>query len=217
MYFHAIDQIIGVSVSIWMGKIDWRVLKEVGVGFGYIRAGGGGAYTDAHFRTNALQADEAQIPYGFSYYYLPYRDPKEQGKHFHNLVASNPTDAALPPVLHIEIPYTGHTCSEFAERAHLCIAEITERFGQPPVIYTRAAFWDRHLAGTSWANDYDLWIAHGTNDPEPQLPRDWSRWLMWHQGNYLIVPGIQHRVTLSLFNGTDAQFQHYIQSRTRSC
>lgn len=61
----------GIDVSHWQGAIDWKKVKESGIGFAIIKAGGSdaGFYTDSKWEENYKGAKTAGIPIG-AYYFV---------------------------------------------------------------------------------------------------------------------------------------------------
>lgn len=64
------ERMIGIDISKWNGKIDWKAVKEAGVEFVIIRAGYGTNYIDPYFKSNieaAIENDMIIGVYWFSY------------------------------------------------------------------------------------------------------------------------------------------------------
>jgi len=61
----------GIDVSHWQGTIDWNKVKEAGIQFAIIKAGGSddGFYTDSKWEANYKGAKAAGIPIG-AYYFV---------------------------------------------------------------------------------------------------------------------------------------------------
>ena len=59
----------GIDVSRWQGDIDWTKVREAGIEFAIIKAGGSddGFYTDSKFEKNYKGAKEAGISVGAYY------------------------------------------------------------------------------------------------------------------------------------------------------
>ena len=62
-------RITGIDVSRWQGTIDWKKVKEAGIGFAIIRAAAG-LKEDVKFRENLRGAVAAGIPAGAYLYSL---------------------------------------------------------------------------------------------------------------------------------------------------
>lgn len=61
----------GIDVSHWQGAIDWSKVKQAGIGFAIIKAGGSdaGFYMDSKWEANYKGAKAASIPVG-AYYFV---------------------------------------------------------------------------------------------------------------------------------------------------
>lgn len=61
----------GIDVSAWQGNIDWQKVKESGIKFAILKAGGSddGFYKDSKFEQNYKGAKAAGIPVG-AYYFV---------------------------------------------------------------------------------------------------------------------------------------------------
>ena len=85
----------GIDISRWQGgSIDFARVKEAGYGIVYIRAGGGGDYTDPDFERNYTEAKAAGMQIGF-YYYVDTENETEAGEqaaHFASLVRDKEPD-----------------------------------------------------------------------------------------------------------------------------
>lgn len=74
-------EIRGIDVSRWQGDIDWSVVRNGGVEFAIIKAGGSddGYYEDSKFERNYNLAKEAGIPIGAYYFVGPDFTSREDG------------------------------------------------------------------------------------------------------------------------------------------
>ena len=74
-------EIKGIDVSHWQGDIDWNAVKEDGVEFAIIKAGGSdaGFYEDSKFRENYEAAKAAGVDVGAYYFVGKYCKSYEDG------------------------------------------------------------------------------------------------------------------------------------------
>ena len=61
------ERIKGIDVSYHQGVIDWKKVKESGIGYAIIRAGYGRTDVDKQFHKNVKGCIENDIPFGVSY------------------------------------------------------------------------------------------------------------------------------------------------------
>ena len=64
---------LGIDVSAWQRNINWAAVKDSGITFAFIKAGGrgtteGNIYSDAYFETNMTGAVNCGIPVGAYFY-----------------------------------------------------------------------------------------------------------------------------------------------------
>src|SRR5436190_19894657 len=98
----------GIDVSTFQQTVYWpsvksMQVKDVKIGFVFIKATEGLDNTDKQFRRNWQQAKAADIPRGAYHYFLATKDGKMQAQNFIKNVKLQTGD--LPPVLDIEALY----------------------------------------------------------------------------------------------------------------
>jgi lysozyme len=206
------DKILGIDVSHWQGKVDWHIVAS-SVKFAFMKATEGATYTDSCFHSNWQEAGEAEILRGAYHYYRPNLDPINQAEHFIDVVGK---DSELPHVLDLEeregIPPLGKLPADVKR----FLGRVEQLTARKPMIYTSPSFWNEHMGGTDWASEYDLWIAHYTNSPEPKVPPAWHQWLFWQytnkgQGSSFGVES--QSVDLDWFNGSLDELYSYAKGQ----
>ena len=98
-------EIHGIDVSKHNGYIYWPAVtamkvKDVQIGFVFMKATEGNTLVDAQFKRNWQMAKEQNIPRGAYHFFLSYKSGAEQAKNFLKTVKLSKGD--LPPVLDIE-------------------------------------------------------------------------------------------------------------------
>jgi len=79
-----------------------------------------------------------------------------------------------------------------------------------PGIYTSPGFWNYNVVPTpAWTSNYDLWDAHYTTAPSPQIPNGWTKYRMWQYTDKAVVPGVYGHVDGNWYNGTTEECVEY--------
>ena len=95
----------GIDVSKYQQTISWDAVKEmkvknIALGFVFIKATEGIANTDPQFRRNWKKSKQAGMIRGAYHFFLATKDGKEQAQNFINAVDLEKGD--LPPVVDVE-------------------------------------------------------------------------------------------------------------------
>lgn len=194
------EQVHGIDVSFYQGKIQWDQVKQDGVGFAYAKATGGLTRVDPEFVNNWHGMREAGILRGAYHFFYAAEDATAQAKHFVGTVKTlRPHD--LPPMLDVEI--TDHAPKAAIIKGVLMWLQVVEQeLGRRPIIYSDLSFANEYLTDAKLAN-YPLWIAeYGVT--EPTIPQTWQGkpWLIWQHSSHGKVKGINGNVDLDVWNGS---------------
>ncbi|BAV09336.1 1,4-beta-N-acetylmuramidase [Filimonas lacunae] len=194
----------GIDVSKYQGNIKWHDVKQmrvrdVRVGFAFIKATEGLWNTDRQFNRNWQNAREARMPRGAYHFFLPTKSGKGQAEHFISTVKLLPGD--LPPVLDIEQLY-GVKAEVMRREAKIWLKMVEDAYGVTPIIYTYVNFYQNYM-GKEF-DDYPLWVAHYMQPQRPRIARDW---LFWQHNETGLVNGIRTRVDFNVFNGDSTDFR----------
>jgi lysozyme len=84
---------------------------------------------------------------------------------------------------------------------------IEKHYGIRPIVYTYENYYNRFLLNEF--RHYNLWIAK-YNHSSPGL-EDNARWEFWHFSETGELKGIDHKVDLNCFYGTEAQFRKILK------
>ena len=98
----------GIDVSKYQQTISWDAVKEmkvknIALGFVFIKATEGIANTDPQFRRNWKKSKQAGMIRGAYHFFLATKDGKEQAQNFIKVVELEKGD--LPPVVDVEQTY----------------------------------------------------------------------------------------------------------------
>lgn len=194
----------GIDVSKYQRMIAWEEVqamkvKEIKLGFVFIKATEGIGNTDPQFGRNWKRSKEAGLYRGAYHFFIASKDGKMQAENFINTVELEPGD--LPPVLDIE-QLNGTSAAELRKEAKEWL-EVTEAYYHvKPIIYTNVDFYNRNL-GREF-DGYPLWVAHYYQPEQPRIGRGWVFWQHSDEGR---VNGILSKVDFNVFNGDSLAFR----------
>jgi lysozyme len=194
----------GIDVSYYQSSIDWEEVKtmevkNVKIGFCFIKATEGADNTDNKFRRNWRKAKEAGITRGAYHFFNPYKSGKQQAQNFISAVSLQKGD--MPPVLDVE--QAGSVGKDLLQqRVGEWLLYVEQHYKVKPVIYSGAVFYSRYLEGKF--DEYPLWVAHYLVKDKPRVGRAWDFWQHNETGR---VNGIDANVDFNVFNGDSAAFK----------
>jgi GH25 family lysozyme M1 (1,4-beta-N-acetylmuramidase) len=200
----------GIDVSRWQQTIDWGKVKAAGILYAVCKASQATNYKDPTFDVNWKGMKDAGIARSAYHFFKPALDGKKQAAWFAGVV-KEPGD--LPLVLDIETD-DGLDKASLLRSTEAFLAELERLTGRKPIIYTGPGFWNSRLAWPAppaWTNDYILWVAHYTQNPQPMVPKGWTTWTIWQYTDRGKVDGIGGNVDRNHFNGTGDDFKKWLQ------
>jgi lysozyme len=194
----------GIDVSRYQGAIDWEEvkameIKNVKIGFSFIKATEGADDEDKRFSRNWKEAKKAGMARGAYHFFNPYRSGKEQAQNFIETVVLSSGD--LPPVLDVE-QMGSVTKQQLQQRIDDWLQLVEAHYQVKPIIYTGADFYTNYLSGRFDA--YPLWVAHYLVKDKPRVNREWNFWQHNETGR---VNGIATKVDFNVFNGDSTAFK----------
>lgn len=197
----------GIDVSKYQQTIAWDLVKEMQVkniklGFVFIKATEGIGNTDAHFHRNWKKSKQAGMIRGAYHFFLATKDGKEQAENFIKAVKLQSGD--LPPVVDVEQTF-GVSNDVLQKELKEWLEVIENYYGVTPVIYTNVDFYARCL-GKDF-DRYPLWAAHYYEYSEPRISRSWTFWQHSEEGR---VNGILSKVDFNVFNGDSTEFMNLL-------
>ncbi|MEO6329002.1 MAG: GH25 family lysozyme [Ginsengibacter sp.] len=197
----------GIDVSRYQRVIDWSdvknmQVKDIKIGFAFIKATEGIGKIDAQFRRNWLKAADEKIPKGAYHYFIAGESGKAQAQNFIDIVKLEKGD--LPPVLDVEQSNrTG--IDDLRKEVLVWLNKIEQEYKTKPVIYTNIYFYNRYLS--TGFDDYPFWIAHYLQPAKPRLSRNWLFWQHSESGH---VNGIGPPVDFNVFAGDSLEFDNLL-------
>ena len=197
----------GIDVSKYQDMIAWEEVKAMNVkniqlGFSFIKATEGIGNTDPQFYRNWKKAKENEIIRGAYHFFIGSKDGKMQAENFIDKVKLESGD--FPPVLDIE-QLNGSSAAAFKKEAKRWLDVVENYYNVKPIIYTNIDFYNRNLG--SEFDSYPLWVAHYYQPDEPRINRGWVFWQHSQEGR---VNGILSKVDFNVFNGDSLEFKNLL-------
>jgi lysozyme len=197
----------GIDVSRYQEMIIWEEVKKMKVkniqlGFSFIKATEGIGSTDPRFNRNWKKAKENEMVRGAYHFFIASKDGKMQAENFISKVKLESGD--LPPVLDIE-QLNGTSVAELQKEAKKWLEVVENYYKIKPIIYTNVDFYDRNLG--SEFDKYPLWAAHYYQADQPRINRSWVFWQHSDEGS---VNGISSKVDFDVFNGDSSEFRNLL-------
>jgi lysozyme len=194
----------GIDISKHQSYVYWPAVKsmkvkDVKIGFCFIKATEGLGNVDKHFRRNWVRAEEAGLPRGAYHFFLATKSGKAQAENFIKTVKLSKGD--LPPVLDVEQLY-GMRPDKMRREVKVWLKTVEDYYGVRPIIYTYVTFYSSFLGNEF--DDYPLWVAHYMERDKPRINRPWIFWQHSERGR---VNGITSRVDFNVFNGDSSEFK----------
>jgi lysozyme len=194
----------GIDVSKFQYTIAWEEVKamqvkDIRLGFTYIKATEGIGNTDPLYGRNWRRAKANGIIRGAYHFFIGSKDGKMQAENFINHVELEPGD--LPPVLDVE-QLNGTSIIAFKIGIKKWLDVVENYYHVKPIIYTNVDFYNRCLG--SEFDQYPLWVAHYYQPHQPRIHRGWIFWQHSDQGR---VNGIISKVDFNVFGGDSLEFR----------
>ena len=185
----------GIDVSKWQRSIDWKAVKQSGVDFAIIKAGGSdrGLYTDPYFEYNYNAAKAAGIPIGAYYFVGPKfwtaADGKADAKRFLARLAGKSFE--LP--VYLDIENQNRAKKRGITDAAIAFCEYMEEHGAFIGIYGSEISTFDEMVYSSELTAYSWWIANYSRKPKKQH-------LIWQYTSEGRVGGIRGNVDINEAN-----------------
>lgn len=195
-------EVIGIDVSRYQGKIDWKNIaqqvdgrKNVQIRFAFVKATEGRSLKDPLFDANWKNIEQCGLIRGAYHYFVPARDAAEQAKNFIDCVELKRGD--LPPVLDVET-LGNRGVARLREGMKIWLREVERHYAMKPVIYSYIDFYEKYLADDEELKQYPFWVAHY----HKRRIRFAERWYFWQFSDRGRIEGVDEAVDFNVFNGS---------------
>ena len=206
----AYDTILGVDVSEHQHEIDWRLVKEAGVDFAYIRLGRrgyteGGLFSDPWFEKNYEGAKENAILVGVYFYSQAITEDEARAEAEFLLGRLEERYLDLPIVYDWELVHnedqeiarTKDVDMETLTDCALAFCKTVEDSGYDAAIYfNRTLGYKRY--DLSRLTDYPFWFALPVAPPELCWPSFYYKVDFWQYSFSETVPGIEGETDMNM-------------------
>ena len=195
----------GIDISKYLSTISWEEvklmkIKEIQLGFSFMKATEGIGNTDPYFKRNWKKSKDNGIIRGAYHFFIASKDGRMQAENFIKRVELETGD--MPPVLDVE-QLNGATVTQLKREAKIFLDIVENHYGVRPIIYTNVDFYTRNLGDEFDA--YPLWVAHYYQPSHPRIKRGWSFWQHSDEGR---VNGINGKVDFNVFNGDSSDLEN---------
>ncbi len=196
----------GIDIYEGDGAVEWQRVRNSGKTFAFVR-GAYGTHVDGASAHNLAAAKAAGLVCGLYHFF---RQPLDTNAQIQTMIAAAHAAGLragdLVPVIDVEDnpKYDGNwnpaNNPSYIAALHTWLNALQTEFGKPPIIYTRASFWDV-LGNPGGFNQYPLWVAnYGAS--KPKLPNGWNNYAFWQYSESGTVDGANGHVDLDRFNGS---------------
>lgn len=192
------NKIVGIDVSHYQGKINWKKVEFVNdkypIEFVFVRATQGNDDNDSQFENNWLECKRNNIIRGAYHYYRPNENSLEQAENFIKTVKLSKGD--LPPVLDIEKLPKEQSIENLKIGLKRFLNKIEEHYEVRPIIYSSQRYYEDFLKDEF--SEYTFWIAN-YNFIDAEVNNEYLIWQFTEQAK---IKGIQEKVDVNIFNGS---------------
>jgi len=194
------DTSLGIDVSSWQGKIDWKKVKEAGINFAMIRCGyrrlnSGEIVMDNYFLDNIKGALANQINVGVYFYSVANstEEALEEAVWVYNVIKDY--DITYPVAIDTEIfnryRLEGVSYSVLTNNA-LVFCDYIKSKGYTPMIYSYSNAFTKYFE-TAKFEEQRIWLAQYNEEVTYQ-----GKYHMWQYTSDGSVPGISGRVDMDV-------------------
>ena len=152
----------GIDVSVWQGAIDWSRVKNSGIGFAILKAGGSdsGFYKDSQFERNYSEAKKYGVPVGAYYFvgsgFTSTADGVADAKRFCDLIKGKQFEYPIC----LDLESTPSSKKAGATDASIAFLDYLESQGYYAMIYGSEYSTFDSRVDKSRLKKYDKWVAH---------------------------------------------------------
>jgi lysozyme len=202
----------GIDVHDGQGDVAWQTVAAKNQ-FAFVR-GAYGDRADGRYRDNYEGCKANHLPVGLYHFFRVTRDPQKQADVMCAVLDNVKFGTGdLSPVLdvednpHYDGPWQTADNGKYIDGLRVWLQTVTTAFPKcTPIIYTRASFWSL-IGNPAGFDQYPLWVAHYTQNPQPLLPQGWETYAFWQYTASGPAPGVTGGCDLNRFLGDGAALQ----------
>ena len=179
----------GIDVSHWQGVIDWLSVKESGIEFAILKAGGSddGFYTDSTFEQNYKEAKAVGLPVG-AYYFVgslctSRADGIADAKRFLEIIKGKSFEYPV----YIDLESTNPAAKAGATEACIGFCETMEAEGYYCGIYASDVSGFAERLDITKLQKFDKWVARYGS--KPQYVKTYGMWQYSRTGTVSGISG----------------------------
>ena len=179
----------GIDVSKWQGSINWNLVRDNGINFAIIKAGGadGGYYQDYYFEQNYQRAKALGLGVGAYYFTSENFVTAQQGvieaQKFYEIIKGKPFDYPV----YVDVEITPVSMRAGATAATIAFCEFMESKGYFVGIYASDISGFKNRLDLSQLNAYSKWVAiYGC---KPGYVKEYDMWQYTSSGSVTGIIG----------------------------
>lgn len=212
----------GIDVSYWQSNVNWTKVRRDGQRFAFIKATEGDAYTDPTFGNNWAGAKSVGILRAAYCFFHPAKDASAQVTRFLNTLRAQDDFGELPPIIDLEVTDNVGR-NKIISGTKSWLDQVERAVGRKPMIYSGVFFLESNFSEgngypPAWTADYPFWLGWYPNryrpGMDPLMPKGWTKWNFWQYSDKGNIDGINNKVNLNLFNGSEADLQAFASGQS---
>lgn len=197
----------GIDISHHQPIINWEMVSEQDIYFGYIKATESVDHLDRNYIYNYEQAREAQVKIGSYHFFRFGVSGRDQAQHFIRTAKCQSGD--MIPAIDVEhstINTYSDDTSYIAMIKHELMeleSALYEHYGVRPLIYTNKDCYKLYIKDSF--PDNPLWICDLHKEPSDDI--NWKIWQFSHSGK---LPGVNEKIDLNYYRYSFDEFKELL-------
>lgn len=202
----------GIDAARFQGSMNWAQIASQGVRFAWVKATEGGDVLDPKFNVNWAEAKRAGVPIGAYHFYYFCTDPETQARWFIKNVPR--LRGGMPPVIDLEWNPFSPTCTlrppaqEVRRVAKRFIQLIERHYRTRVVVYSTPEFWRQNDVARLRR---EFWLRSTAIHVEQKYGA--SNWQFWQYSSTGLLNGVESKIDLNCFNGSEAAWKRWRRRR----
>ena len=194
------ERIKGIDVSYHQGVIDWKKVKESGIGYAIIRAGYGRTDVDKQFHNNVNGCIENDIPFGVYWFIYGVNEAESiaNADLCHKTIAPYKGKIKLKVAADLEYDTDNNAkkrgvtlTKDMRTKMVIAFCERMKNYGYDVAVYANPDYLNNKFNNLS---QYPLWLAYYTSNENNTKKYNHFMWQYSSEGS---VPGISGNVDMN--------------------